>query len=200
MRAAIAQPIGRQARRSIARCDKKGEPENVDIRLEGLDHSSSNHRLRHTNEIRKSLGLSIVQPMQRAGRAARQKRDRHQRSMPGMPRLGQHRPLGTVCVMSAIIPIAAQKRTLEQFAFGPQSDIRRHGHVNRVEFAEPPGRLVAEAAIKHFPNGELDSAITLAAAGEGQTPESTKEYLFRLLRRLAPNDDLFLTKADTVEA
>jgi hypothetical protein len=28
MRAAIAQPIGRQARRSIARCDKKGEPEN----------------------------------------------------------------------------------------------------------------------------------------------------------------------------
>jgi hypothetical protein len=49
-----------------------------------------------------------------------------------------------------------------------------------------------EAAIKHFHNGELDSAITLAAAGEGQIPESTKEYLFRLLKRLAPNDDFNL--------
>lgn len=49
-----------------------------------------------------------------------------------------------------------------------------------------------EAAIKHFHNGELDSAITLAAAGEGQLPETTKEYLFRLLRRLAPKDDFNL--------
>ena len=49
-----------------------------------------------------------------------------------------------------------------------------------------------EAAIKHFHNGDLDIAITLAAAGEGQLPETTKEYLFRLLRRLAPNDDFNL--------
>jgi hypothetical protein len=40
-----------------------------------------------------------------------------------------------------------------------------------------------EAAIKHFHNGDLDIAITLAAAGEGQPPETTKEYLFRMLRR-----------------
>jgi hypothetical protein len=52
-----------------------------------------------------------------------------------------------------------------------------------------------EAAIKHFHNGDLDIAITLAPAGEGQPPETTKEYLFRMLRRLAPNDDfnLFIT-------
>jgi hypothetical protein len=49
-----------------------------------------------------------------------------------------------------------------------------------------------EAAIKHFHNGDLDIAITLAAAGEGQLPETTKEYLFRMLRRLAPNDDFNL--------
>jgi hypothetical protein len=49
-----------------------------------------------------------------------------------------------------------------------------------------------EAAIQHFHREELDSAITLAAAGEGQLPESMKEYLFRLLRRRAPNDDFNL--------
>ncbi|MCK1542033.1 hypothetical protein IVB12_08630 [Bradyrhizobium sp. 179] len=45
------------------------------------------------------------------------------------------------------------------------------------------------AAIKHFQNGEYECAITLAAAGEGQVPESMKSYLFRLLKEKLPGHD-----------
>jgi len=41
-------------------------------------------------------------------------------------------------------------------------------------------------------NKDYECAITLASAGEGQLPESTKEYLFRLLRRLKPTEDFNL--------
>ncbi len=49
-----------------------------------------------------------------------------------------------------------------------------------------------KAAIEHLHKNQLECAITLAAAAEGQLPETTIEYLFRLLRRLAPDDDFNL--------
>lgn len=49
-----------------------------------------------------------------------------------------------------------------------------------------------KAAIEHLHKGQLECAITLAAAGEGQLPESTVEYLFRLLQRLKPQEDFNL--------
>jgi hypothetical protein len=52
-----------------------------------------------------------------------------------------------------------------------------------------------KAAIEHLHKGQLECAITLAAAAEGQLPETTTEYLFRLLQRLKPqeNFNLFIT-------
>jgi hypothetical protein len=49
-----------------------------------------------------------------------------------------------------------------------------------------------KAAIVHLHNNQLECAITLAAAAEGCLPETTVEHLFRLLRRLAPDDDFNL--------
>lgn len=49
-----------------------------------------------------------------------------------------------------------------------------------------------KAAIAHLHKNELECAITLAAAAEGQLPETTVEHLFRLLRRMAPQDDFNL--------
>jgi hypothetical protein len=45
------------------------------------------------------------------------------------------------------------------------------------------------AAITHFHAGDYECAITLAAAGEGQVPESMKTYLFRLLKEKLPGFD-----------
>jgi hypothetical protein len=45
------------------------------------------------------------------------------------------------------------------------------------------------AAIEHFHKQELECAITLAAAGEGQCPESMKDYFFRLMRKAPPGED-----------
>jgi hypothetical protein len=52
-----------------------------------------------------------------------------------------------------------------------------------------------KAAIEHLHKGQLECAITLAAAAEGQLPETATEYLFRLLQRLKPqeNFNLFIT-------
>src|SRR5579872_7452996 len=46
-----------------------------------------------------------------------------------------------------------------------------------------------KAAIEHLHDNQLECAITLAAAAEGQLPETKVEYLFRLLRRLKPQED-----------
>jgi hypothetical protein len=52
-----------------------------------------------------------------------------------------------------------------------------------------------KAAIEHLHKGQLECAITLVAAAEGQLPETKTEYLFRLLQRLKPqeNFNLFIT-------
>ena len=50
------------------------------------------------------------------------------------------------------------------------------------------------AAITHLHKKELECAITLAGAAEGQLPESTGEYLFRLLKRVASHDELNLVR------
>jgi hypothetical protein len=45
------------------------------------------------------------------------------------------------------------------------------------------------AAIVHFHKGEFECAMTLAAAAEGQVPDSDKPYLFRILKHV-PDLDL----------
>jgi hypothetical protein len=42
------------------------------------------------------------------------------------------------------------------------------------------------AAIQHFREGELECAITLAAAAEGQLPEPGATYLFATMKRAVP--------------
>ena len=49
-----------------------------------------------------------------------------------------------------------------------------------------------KAAIEHLHKGQLECAMTLAAAAEGQLPEATVEYLFRLLQRLKPQENFNL--------
>lgn len=51
-------------------------------------------------------------------------------------------------------------------------------------------RRQIEAAIRHLYANELESAITLAGAAEGQLPETTKDYLFRILKRHFGHDEL----------
>ncbi len=46
-----------------------------------------------------------------------------------------------------------------------------------------------QAAIAHMHKKEFECAITLAGAAEGQLPESTKEYMFRLLKKVMPGED-----------
>lgn len=46
-----------------------------------------------------------------------------------------------------------------------------------------------QAAIVHLHKNEFECAITLAGAAEGQLPESAKEYMFRLLKRMMPGED-----------
>ena len=49
-----------------------------------------------------------------------------------------------------------------------------------------------KAAIEHLHKGQLECAITLAAAAEGCLPETAVEHIFRLLRRLMPQEDFNL--------
>jgi hypothetical protein len=46
------------------------------------------------------------------------------------------------------------------------------------------------AAIAHLNKGELECAITLAGAAEGQIPESIMESLFRLIQRKLPGAEI----------
>ena len=50
------------------------------------------------------------------------------------------------------------------------------------------------AAIEHLHKRELECAITLAGAAEGQLPETAKDYLFRLLKKVFSHDDLNLVR------
>ena len=46
------------------------------------------------------------------------------------------------------------------------------------------------AAIAHLHQGEIDCAITLAAAGEGTLPATDDPYLFKRLRNYPPAEDI----------
>ena len=50
------------------------------------------------------------------------------------------------------------------------------------------------AAIDHLHKKELECAITLAGAAEGQLPEKRTDYLFRLLKKVFSHDDLNLVR------
>ena len=41
-------------------------------------------------------------------------------------------------------------------------------------------------AIEHLQRGDFEAAITLAAAAEGMLPDTDKPYLFKTIKRLAP--------------
>jgi hypothetical protein len=50
------------------------------------------------------------------------------------------------------------------------------------------------AAIDHLHKKELECAITLAGAAEGQLSETTTEYLFRILKKVFSHDELNLVR------
>ena len=50
------------------------------------------------------------------------------------------------------------------------------------------------AAIAHLHNKQFECAITLAGAAEGQLPETTTQYLFRLLKKAVAQDELNLVR------
>lgn len=46
------------------------------------------------------------------------------------------------------------------------------------------------AAIAHLHKRELECAVTLAGAAEGQLKETTREYLFKILKKVFSHDEL----------
>jgi hypothetical protein len=70
-------------------------------------------------------------------------------------------------------------------------EVPPHGTADEFPTHRPSTRKLSaqrqiSAAIRHFINGDLECAITLAAAAEGQLPNTADPYLLKGLARVVP--------------
>jgi hypothetical protein len=75
--------------------------------------------------------------------------------------------------------------------FGGLPEVPPHGTADELPTHRPSTRKLSaqrqiSAAIRHFLKGELECAITLAAAAEGQLPDTPDPYLLKGLVRVVP--------------